>query len=425
MIGTRLHAETGAPLCTPQSGELRVHTTYCVSLSDGGRISCYVSGVAAARSNVPNGVKMVSCKACGKREEELDDGLLMQRCTGCFAVSYCDADCQTTHLSDHRAFCKERAAENEWEHSSKQQPNTFTFNIAVLAHAIDAGDALAMLNLGICYQFGKGGVDMDAADAVHWYKRATEAHNPPVAAFTNLAECYFGGVGVRKNLPEAARLYRIAAGMGDTESQVQYGDLLQRGQGVPYDPVEAFTWYKRAAGMGDSNAQGKAGDALMEGYGVPQDTNAAVAYYRRAADEGGCVSAMYKLGLYFASSDVAWGKSHAMAWYTRACGDSGYAPAGAARAALFRTLTADERAEADSLLNKMMHRARPSAPARRALAPTGGAGGAPTAPPPTRAEVASMGTAALKRFLQTTGVDTSGITEKGRLVELALVGAAR
>ena len=54
-----------------------------------------------------------------------------------------------------------------------------------------------------------------------------------------------------------------------------------------------------------------------------------------------------------------------------------------------------------------------------------GAGSAGT-PPPTPADISTMGTGALKRLLQGRGVDTLGINEKARLIELALaaIGAA-
>ena len=160
---------------------------------------------------------MVKCSSCGKREEELGGGLLMMRCARCFEVSYCDGACQRAHWAAHKAYCKERAAAIA---AVKAKPVALIGgdegleDAAALHRAADAGDAGAMMNLGLCYQLGKGGVGVDAAEAVRWYTRATEARNPPAAAYNNLAACYYGGDGVRKHLPEAARLFRITQRWG-------------------------------------------------------------------------------------------------------------------------------------------------------------------------------------------------------------------
>ena len=362
---------------------------------------------------------MVNCKACGKKEEELGGGLQMMRCARCCNVSYCDGECQKAHWTAHKAFCKERAAVMA---ADKAKPVTLVGgdenlgDVATLRRAADAGDAVAMLRLGICYEFGKGGVVVDDAEAVHWYTRATEARNPPAEAYCNLANCYYRGEGVLKNLPEAARLYRIAAEMGHIGSQYRLGMCLQQGEGVPYNPVEAFTLLKRAADAGHAKAQGEVGYALLNGLGVPEDKAAAVLYYRRSADQGNA-TAMFNLGVCYENGDgVLRNIPHAVAWFTRAR-DAGYAPAAKHLAEIAPHLTPATRAEVDQLLAAPLPR-----PAPTAFAGTGGAG----APPPTRADVLTMGTGALKRLLQGRGVDIAGINEKAQLIELALaaIGAA-
>ena len=362
---------------------------------------------------------MVRCDACGKREEALGGGLMMMRCARCFSVSYCDGDCQRAHWAAHQARCKEVAAAIA---AAKAQPVPLVggrddYDAVALGRAADAGDAISMMRLGLCYRHGKGGVGVDAAEGVRWYTLAIEASNPPAQAFHNLAVCYYCGEGLLKNLPEAARLYRIAAEMGHPDAQYMLGQCLQRGEGVPYNPVEAFTWFKRAADAGNARAQCGVGYALRDGLGVPENKAAAVVHYRRAADQGNA-QAMYNLGSCYSMGDgVPWDPPQAVAWYTRAR-DAGDPAAAKALAEIAPHLTPAQRASADQLLAAPLP--RPPAPA----APTG-AGGA-GAPPPTRAGVLTMGTGALKRLLQGRGVDIAGIVEKARLIELALaaIGAA-
>ena len=359
---------------------------------------------------------MVNCEACGKREEELGGGLMMMRCARCCSVSYCDGNCQKAHWAAHRARCKERAKEIAAERAKPATPVGVpdNINIAALRHSAETGDAGAMTDLGICYKFGKGGVGVDAAEAALWYTRATEARNPSVVAHCNLAICYYRGDGVLKNLPEAARLWRIAAEMGDPDAQYELGMCLQRGQGVPYNPVEACTWLKRAADAGNASAQCNMGYALQNGLGVPEDKAAGVVYFRRAADQGHA-EAIFNLGVCHENGDgVPRDLPQAVAWFTRAR-DAGDSFAATALAEVFPTLTPAERAAADQLL---------AAPLPRTVAPVfapagAGTGGAGT-PPATRADVLTMGTGALKRLLQGRGVDIARINEKAHLIELAL-----
>ena len=339
----------------------------------------------------------------------------MMRCARCYHVSYCDGECQKAHWAAHRAYCKERAAVIA---AAKAKAPTLLGadeglgDVETLRCAADAGDAGSMTNLGLCYQYGKGGVGVDAAEATHWYTRATEARNPPPEAFLNLANCYYYGHGVLKNLPQAARLYRIAAEMGYSLAQYELGMCLQHGEGVPYNPVEAFTWFKHAADAGNADAQCNVGFALRNGHGVPEDKVAGVVYYRRAADQGHA-EAMYNLGVCYRDGDgVPQDNAQAVAWYTRAR-DAGDPDAATRLAEIAPLLTPAQRAEEDQLLAAPLPRPAPTAPATAA---TGGAG----APLPTRTDVLTMGTGALKRLLQGRGVDIAGIVEKARLIELAL-----
>ena len=265
---------------------------------------------------------MAKCDGCGKTETQLGVGRLMQRCVGCYQASYCDGECQKAHRAAHRAFCKARAAEMA---AVLAAPPTCTEegledlpDVATLRRAAATGDAGAMTDLGICYEFGKGGVGVDLSEGVRWYMRAIASADPPVEAFHNLASCYHFGHGVQKNLPEAARLFRVAAERGDTESQYKLGCCLQRGEGVHYGPVEAFMWLKRAADAGYSEAQCEAGLALLQGRGADEDKPAGVVYFRRAADKGH-VQSMYNLGGCFFNGDgVPRDVGQAVVWFQRA-----------------------------------------------------------------------------------------------------------
>ena len=238
---------------------------------------------------------MVQCAYCGAREAP---GVpTMSLCGGCFTVSYCDAKCQKAGRAGHREWCNERKAHSE-AHNAAPPGLSFDasgYDAAALRRAANAGDAVAMDRLASCYTIGVGGVSVNLDEAFRWQKRAVEVPAPPAGAYYNLALCYDLGHGTPKDSVEAARLYKIAAEMGNASAQYNYGLRLQHGDGIPCNPVEAFSWLKRAADAGIAGAQCNVGRALLTGHGVEEDKPSAVVYYRRSADQGDAF-AMYNLG---------------------------------------------------------------------------------------------------------------------------------
>ena len=321
---------------------------------------------------------MVQCSACGKFEAELGGGLLMMRCARCCIASYCNGECQRAHLKAHRAACKQRATEIAANVNHGLVGVEGLNSAAALRRAADAGDAGALMRLGLCYKFGKGGVGEDAAEAARKFTLAVEARNPPAEAYYNLAVCYNFGIGLQKYIPEASRLFRISAEMGHPIAQHNLGVCLMRGKGVHYDPVEAFTWFKRAADAGHADAQCKVGYALQTGLGVPEDKAAGVVYYRRAAEQGDAIAMCSLEVCYLTGDGVPQNVPQSVAWLTRAR-DVGHPGAATRLAEITPLLTLEERAEVDQLLATPLP--RPSA-LTASFGGAGGAGGAGAPPPP-------------------------------------------
>ena len=68
-----------------------------------------------------------------------------------------------------------------------------------------------------------------------------------------LADCYFSGMGVAKNVSEAYRLYRAAADRSP-RAEAMAGSLLFNGEGTPVNAPEAIAMMKHAAAAGDEQA---------------------------------------------------------------------------------------------------------------------------------------------------------------------------
>jgi TPR repeat protein len=56
---------------------------------------------------------------------------------------------------------------------------------------------------------------------------------------------------------EAARLYRVAAEQGHKIAQLNLGDILATGRGIPRDVVSGYLWLALAADQGSHWAAGR------------------------------------------------------------------------------------------------------------------------------------------------------------------------
>jgi len=103
----------------------------------------------------------------------------------------------------------------------------------------EAGDAMAMYDLGFAYESGNG-VDQDWAEAITWYLKSAEAANP-LAMFA-LATAYSTGDGVDKSPQEASIWYHKAAeqaaAIGDPDVIFYLLFCHEHGEGVNINPAD-------------------------------------------------------------------------------------------------------------------------------------------------------------------------------------------
>lgn len=112
-----------------------------------------------------------------------------------------------------------------------------------LRSAAEAGDPWAQLNLGAAYDNGLG-INVDAAKAVHWYRRAAE-QGIGEAQF-NLGHSYATGHGVQQDYREAVVWLERAALQGLAEAQHLLAVCYYDGLGVKRDQQIARHWLRRA-----------------------------------------------------------------------------------------------------------------------------------------------------------------------------------
>ncbi|KAH3761381.1 sel1 repeat family protein [Pelomyxa schiedti] len=184
--------------------------------------------------------------------------------------------------------------------------------------------ASSLTHLGICYNFGVGGVDTDIHKAVSHYREAADAGS--AMAMLNLALCYVNGNGVDKDIHEAVSLYKRAADAGDAMAMCALGVHYEKGSGVDKDIHKAVSLYQRAADSGDTMSMFNLALCYLNGIGVDKDIHKAVSLYQRAADAGNAM-AMCNLGVHYENGNGVYQDIHkAVSLYQRAA-DAGSAHA--------------------------------------------------------------------------------------------------
>ena len=131
--------------------------------------------------------------------------------------------------------------------------------------ATEKGNARALNNLGTMYYDGRG-VEKNPAVAVEFFMRASERGN--ILAPRNIGNAYYYGVGVESNHVEAAKWYRMAAEKGEAVAQYDLGLMYLHGRGVEKDIDEAMEWFHLSARNGYGDAIGRIGWMYLNGTGV-------------------------------------------------------------------------------------------------------------------------------------------------------------
>lgn len=145
-------------------------------------------------------------------------------------------------------------------------------------------------------QFQLGRV-LDIAGQHSWadffYRQAMERSYS--AGIANLAYMYMTGRGRPAELPEAIRLLRLGADLGNLRTRTDLAESYLRGAGVPQSVQEAVLWLRLAGAMGWPNAIDILGNLYFQGRGVEKNIAWGVELYATAASIGN-TNAMVNLG---------------------------------------------------------------------------------------------------------------------------------
>ncbi|ELP85164.1 hypothetical protein EIN_082260 [Entamoeba invadens IP1] len=154
----------------------------------------------------------------------------------------------------------------------------------------------AQLLLANCYFKGEG-VARDMAQAVNLYVKAACLRNSN--AMNNLGSCFFSGNGVKKNANLAFRLFEVGTKFGNSKAQVNLALCYLKGVGVVRSLQNALNSYEESAKGGNIEAQLQYAKLLLDQFEETKREE----YVTKAiqnlelASKGGNADAMYNLGL--------------------------------------------------------------------------------------------------------------------------------
>ena len=185
------------------------------------------------------------------------------------------------------------------------------------------GNVLAIGNLGICYQFGRG-VEKDSIDAQRLYITAISKGNDRLmeerirladngSTFDQMlvATIYHNGKGTDKNDALATKYYEMAAKAQSVDGQRQLALLYMNTR----QPDKAAQWFKAAADQGDLPSTYYIGRLLIDGKGIRQDVQQGVIYMLDAANRNFAQAQCDMGDLYAEGIGVRKDQEQAATWY--------------------------------------------------------------------------------------------------------------
>jgi len=191
----------------------------------------------------------------------------------------------------------------------------------------------AALCLASAPAFSQGDPLQNKTMTNHLLDRAQSGH---VQEQLVVARAFQLGLGVDRDLVEAARWFHKAADRGNPEAQCQLGFLYHMGSGVPRDDREAFMWFQRAAVENYAPAQFDLSLLLLKGLGASPDLSQAVHWLMTAAQQN-FPPAQTNLGIYYLRGyGVPPDKSEGVRWLRKAAKHH-YAPAEFLMGTMYRT----------------------------------------------------------------------------------------
>ena len=144
---------------------------------------------------------------------------------------------------------------------------------------VNAGDPVAIYNLGIQYENGRCGLEKDSARAVELYERAAELGLKE--AHYNLGVLYAEGTDVEKDIAKAFRHFEKAAMCGHVFARHNLGNAENRASKYDF----ALQHWLISATLGIEESLNNVRNLFAKGLATKADYAAALRGYQNAVEE--------------------------------------------------------------------------------------------------------------------------------------------
>ena len=132
--------------------------------------------------------------------------------------------------------------------------NKIAFDMFVKIEKETNGYHWAQYMLGGCYEFGYAQfVDENDKKRIEYYSLSAEQGNS--VAMLNLGYCYENGKGTDVNLKKAFEVYEKGANLGYCHAMCNVGNCYKYGWGVTKNLNKAREWFTKSAAQGFTGAQ--------------------------------------------------------------------------------------------------------------------------------------------------------------------------
>jgi len=148
--------------------------------------------------------------------------------------------------------------------------------------ASEKGSNDAKTYLGLCYKFGIG-VRKDVDRAFKLFCEASESND---YAKYQCGVCYRDGIGTAQDLKNAVKWFNACVEKSEPHGMNDLGDMYWDGIGVEKDRRKAFNLFKMAASFDYSEAQCNMGVCYQNGAGVNENRAEAAKWFEKAAEQG-------------------------------------------------------------------------------------------------------------------------------------------
>jgi uncharacterized protein len=156
--------------------------------------------------------------------------------------------------------------------------------ISALEDAAEAGQPMALWQLGLMYESGEG-VEQDRGKAFAYFSQIANEHADAAPrsveadivaqSFVKVGEYYREGLpeaGIPKDQEYSNRLMMHAASyFGDADAQYRVGKIYLEDEAVGANSLQSARWLSLAARKGHAAAQAQLGELLFNGEGIAAD----------------------------------------------------------------------------------------------------------------------------------------------------------